>query len=105
MRLSNTIVVLLLFIASGAVLSNGCSKGPGAQTPPEKAFVVPPGFPQPRQVWSSGPLTEEGFVLGRKLFFDGRLSKDGNFPCSSCHQPVAGFTTYEHDRSHGYGNS
>lgn len=105
MRLSNTIVVLLLFIATGAMLANGCSKNPAVQTPPEKAFVVPPGFPQPRQIWGSGPLTEEGFVLGRKLFFDGRLSKDGAFPCSSCHQPIAGFTTYEHDRSHGYGNS
>lgn len=105
MRLSKTLFVVLLFIASGAVLSNGCHKGPVSGAPAEKAFVVPPGFPPPRQVWGSGPLTEEGFVLGRKLFFDGRLSKDGNFPCSSCHQPVAGFTTYEHDRSHGFGNS
>ena len=105
MRLPKTFLVVGLFIISGAVLTHGCNKSPVTQTPPEKAFVVPPGFPQPRQVWGSGPLTEEGFVLGRKLFFDGRLSKDGNFPCSSCHQPVAGFTTYEHDRSHGFNNS
>lgn len=105
MRLPNTIVVLLLFIATGAMLANGCSKNPVTPMPPEKVFVVPPGFPQPRQVSSNGPLTEEAFVLGRKLFHDGRLSKDGNFPCSSCHQQVAGFTTYEHDRSHGYNNS
>ena len=105
MRLSNTIFILLLFIAMGAMLANGCSKHPVTQTPPVTPFAVPPGFPQPRQVWASGPLSEEAFVLGRKLFHDGRLSKDGNFPCSSCHQQVAGFTTYEHDRSHGYGNS
>jgi cytochrome c peroxidase len=73
--------------------------------PLTKEFTVPPGFPKPRQVAPNGPLTEEAFVLGRKLFYDGRLSKDGNFPCSSCHQPIAGFTTYEHDRSHGYNNS
>ena len=23
--------------------------------------------------------------MGRKLFYDGRLSKDGNFSCASCH--------------------
>ncbi|MDQ6609592.1 MAG: cytochrome-c peroxidase, partial [Bacteroidota bacterium] len=51
------------------------------------------------------PLSEEGFQLGKKLFFDGRLSIDGNFACASCHQPVAAFTTFEHDRSHGYNHS
>jgi cytochrome c peroxidase len=50
-------------------------------------------------------MTEQGFLLGRKLFYDGRLSIDGNFPCSSCHQPDAVFTTFEHDRSHGYNHS
>ena len=105
MRLTPTILVLLLFIALGATLSNGCSKNPGAEQPAPINFVVPPGFPQPRQIWASGPLSEEAFVLGRKLFFDGRLSKDGQFPCSSCHQPVAAYTTFEHDRSHGYNHS
>ena len=105
MRLSTTILCFGLFIGLGATLSNGCSKNPVTQTPAPITFPVPPGFPQPRQVWASGPLTEEGFVLGRKLFFDGRLSKDGNFSCASCHQPVAAFTTFEHDRSHGYNNS
>src|SRR5690606_15479990 len=31
----------------------------------------------------------------------GRLSVDGQHPCSSCHQQIAAFGTYEHDRSHG----
>jgi cytochrome c peroxidase len=105
MRLTPTILVLVLFIALGATLSNGCSKHPGAEQGAPINFVVPPGFPQPLQIWASSPLTEEAFVLGRKLFFDGRLSKDGNFPCSSCHQPVAAYTTFEHDRSHGYNQS
>lgn len=105
MRLTPTILVFLLFIALGATLSNGCSKHPAVEQAAPIAFAVPPGFPQPRQIWASGPLTEEAFVLGRKLFFDGRLSKDGNYPCSSCHQPVAAYTTFEHDRSHGYNNS
>ena len=68
-------------------------------------FSVPSGFPSPPYNFTANPLTEEGFQLGKKLFFDGALSADGNFDCGSCHQPVAAFTTFEHDRSHGYNNS
>jgi cytochrome c peroxidase len=50
-------------------------------------------------------LTKEGFELGRRLFYDPQLSADGLVPCSSCHQQIAGFGTYEHDRSHGVFNS
>jgi cytochrome c peroxidase len=69
------------------------------------SITVPQGFPQPAYNFQSSPLTEEGILLGRKLFYDGKLSKDGLHGCASCHQPVAAFTTYEHDRSHGYNNS
>lgn len=68
-------------------------------------FVVPKGWPQPVYDFKSNPLTEEGFQLGRKLFYDGRLSKDGNFPCASCHQQFAAFATYDHNLSHGLNNS
>ena len=30
--------------------------------------------------------------LGRDLFFDGRLSSNGEVPCASCHQPGHGFS-------------
>lgn len=29
--------------------------------------------------------------LGKQLFFDGRLSKNGQVPCASCHLPATGF--------------
>jgi cytochrome c peroxidase len=46
-------------------------------------FTIPAGFPAPLYDFSKNPLTEEGFQLGKMLFYDGRLSKDGNYPCSS----------------------
>ncbi|MBL7744125.1 MAG: cytochrome-c peroxidase, partial [Chitinophagaceae bacterium] len=67
--------------------------------------VIPEGFPDPVYRFTDNPLSKEGVELGRKLFYDGRLSKDGNFPCASCHQQIGGFGTFEHDRSHGYNNS
>ncbi|MES1219832.1 MAG: cytochrome c peroxidase [Bacteroidota bacterium] len=65
---------------------------------------IPASFPQPVYRFQNNPLTEEGFTLGRKLFYDGRLSKDGNFPCASCHQQYAAFATFDHPLSHGFDN-
>lgn len=65
---------------------------------------VPKGWPEPQNIFANNPLTEEGFQLGRKLFYDGRLSKDGHFSCASCHQQFAAFATFDHDFSHGFGN-
>lgn len=62
---------------------------------------IPAGFPQPVYTFRDNPLSQEGFELGRKLFYDGRLSIDNEHPCSSCHQQIAAFGTFEHDRSHG----
>ena len=63
---------------------------------------IPQGWPKPQNIFANNPLTEEGFQLGRKLFYDGRLSKDGNFSCASCHQQFAAFATFDHDFSHGF---
>lgn len=62
---------------------------------------IPEGFPSPVHTFSDNPFSKEGFELGRKLFYDERLSKDNEHPCSSCHQQIAAFGTFEHDRSHG----
>ena len=67
-------------------------------------FVIPKGFPPPVYRFQNNSRTKQGFELGRKLFYEGKLSKDGNFPCSSCHQQFAAFATYEHRLSHGFNN-
>lgn len=37
------------------------------------------------------PLSADKIALGKLLFFDKRLSKDGNVSCASCHNPFHGF--------------
>ncbi len=37
------------------------------------------------------PLSADKVALGKLLFFDKRLSKDGNISCASCHNPYHGF--------------
>ncbi len=69
-------------------------------------LIIPKGWPKPASnIFVNNPLTEEGFQLGRKLFYDVRLSKDSNFSCGGCHQQFAAFATYDHDFSHGFNNS
>lgn len=65
----------------------------------------PSSWPQPVYNFTNNPLTNEAVYLGRKLFYDGILSKDGNFACNECHDQSASFGTLNHDLSHGYGNS
>jgi cytochrome c peroxidase len=93
----------LLFL--GCLLVNACKKsGDGNSGPQPLELQIPAGFPAPQYSFTGNPLTKEGFELGRKLFYDGRLSKDGNFPCASCHQQFAAFATFDHPLSHGFNN-
>lgn len=62
---------------------------------------IPKGWPKPHYNFSNNPLTEEGFQIGRKLFYDPILSRDNSISCASCHLQATGFTHVDHDLSHG----
>ncbi|MCR9063554.1 MAG: cytochrome-c peroxidase [Cytophagales bacterium] len=64
-------------------------------------FYVPDNFPEPEYDIESKPVTEAGFELGRKLFYDGRLSRDGTISCAECHSQSYAFTHHGHIISHG----
>lgn len=61
----------------------------------------PKGWPKIHYDFSRNPLTEEGFQLGRKLFYDPILSKDSTISCASCHLQATGFAHVDHALSHG----
>ena len=62
---------------------------------------IPKNWPKPVYDFKNNPLTEEGFQLGRQLFYDPILSKDNTISCASCHLQATGFTHVDHDLSHG----
>ena len=66
-------------------------------------LFTPEGWPAPRYDFANNPVTREGFALGRKLFYEPRLSRDGSVSCGSCHQQFAGFAHFDHAVSHGIG--
>ncbi|MCP4520895.1 MAG: c-type cytochrome [Cytophagales bacterium] len=64
-------------------------------------FEYPKDWPKPTYTFKNNPLTEEGIMLGRKLFYDPKLSKDGMISCASCHLSFTSFTHVDHKLSHG----
>lgn len=50
-----------------------------------------PGVPAP----NDNPVTEEKIKLGKKLFYDRRLSINNTFSCAMCHIPEQGFSSNE----------
>lgn len=75
--------ILMLFITSCG------EKDPQAYIPTPYVFEVPKYFPTNLNIPAENPLTEEGIMLGRFLFYDGRLSGrtqfDSLMSCGSCH--------------------
>jgi len=63
-------------------------EGEAPAGPPAEIGPLPP-LPIPED----NPLTMEKIELGKRLFFDPRLSGDGSLACVSCHLPEQGWTT------------
>ncbi len=67
----------------------------GRQTDLLKTVRNPPlGLPTV-PVPANNPLTKDKISLGRKLFYDRRLSLNNTFSCAMCHIPEQGFTSNE----------
>lgn len=56
-----------------------------------RTIALPEGFPALEQP-TDNLMTNDGILLGRKLFFDPIFSIDSTVSCSSCHQPSLSFT-------------
>lgn len=78
-----------------------CKPDPSITPSEEISFKKPKDWPEPHYNFENNPLTQQGFELGRKLFFDTRLSRTNTVSCGSCHQPFSAFAQLDHPVSHG----
>src|SRR5262245_39337589 len=84
------VLALLMFVASCASNSEKTeSKPAAAPAAAPKPDVGPLGE---MAVPADNPITPEKVELGKKLFFDTRLSKTGKMSCETCHLPEMGWT-------------
>jgi cytochrome c peroxidase len=95
MRLHRKLAVLFILVVSIVA----CSKVPPFDL--FKPFERPSYFPEPGYRLEANPITEEGFKLGKNLFYDPLLSADNTISCGSCHIQTAAFTQHGHSVSHG----
>lgn len=81
-----------------------CTKPESVEPTEDNGFIVPKGFPAPLYNFSENPYSNVKRELGRKLFYDAKLSRDNTISCGSCHQQSAAFTHAGHRVSHGIDN-
>src|SRR3954451_16389503 len=81
-------------IALIAVVLCGCTSKPEEtrQSPIYATLQItaPLGLP-PLRIPADNPPTVDTVALGRKLFYDPRLSANDTLSCASCHNPLLGF--------------
>lgn len=86
-----------LGVLAAAVLLPTASLGITDTAPASEAgtgsyrWQLPPGFPLPA-VPADNPMSEAKVALGKRLFFEPRLSMNGRYSCASCHDPRRAFS-------------
>lgn len=70
--------------AEAAPAESSAAQTPPAGTPYE--LKIPLGLP-PLEIPADNPMTVEKIELGKMLYFEKRVSKDGTISCATCHDP------------------
>lgn len=78
--------MMLNRITAGACVSAVILMAATVESPSVPKGLLPLQFP------ADNPYSPEKVELGRLLFFDKRLSKDGSISCATCHNPKFAFT-------------
>ncbi|MGH9691383.1 MAG: cytochrome-c peroxidase [Candidatus Acidiferrales bacterium] len=74
------------------LLCTGCRTSESDRPIGAVVKITPPlGLP-PVPIPANNPPTAETIALGRKLFYDAKLSKDDSVSCASCHNPQHALT-------------
>lgn len=81
--------LLVSFVVIAVILS--CKKDKVMYEPTPYELEIPPHFPQ-MIIPEDNPMTVEGVELGRKLFYEKKLSGDNTISCAACHAPSSAFS-------------
>jgi cytochrome c peroxidase len=90
-RLAVRLLALAAIVAGSGLVYGLATAGAGRPAPARWRWSLPDGFPQPR-VPSANAMSTAKVEVGRRLFYDVRLSGNGTQSCASCHRPELAFT-------------
>ena len=91
------LICLFIILSSAFFFTSGSEKGHLTPYP----FKQPVAFPKMPQS-TDNPVTVEGALLGRYLFYDSILSKDKTISCASCHKQEFAFSDSPQEFSSGF---
>jgi len=81
----------LLFLFLFLAVFFACKKDKVGHVPTPYQLEIPSHFPD-MNIPEDNPMTVEGVELGRKLFYEKKLSGDNTMSCASCHAPENAFS-------------
>jgi cytochrome c peroxidase len=85
------LLTLAAIVAGSALVYGLAAAGADAPSGGGWRWTLPAGFPQPR-VPAENRMSRAKVAVGRRLFYDTRLSGNGTQSCGSCHRPELAFT-------------
>ncbi len=98
--IKNTVYIcLLLFLVPSCKTKT--PDVPVVATEEPMTLIKPANFPAFAYNFTNNQFNSDAFKLGRALFYDGLLSRDGTISCGTCHQQTSAFTHHGHNFSHG----
>ncbi|MDF2191675.1 cytochrome c peroxidase [Paraflavitalea sp. CAU 1676] len=102
-----TILYIILGILLTATLSGFLDYDPAQQwhATADSTFPQPANFPAPVYKFANNKYSTIKVELGRRLFYDGQLSKNGTISCGTCHIQSTAFSHHGHRLSHGINDS
>ncbi len=94
---------LWIFFFSAILSFSSCSDDVIEPIGKDEAYNLetPSGFPKMTFDVTGNPITINGIALGKKLFYEGRLSRNNTISCGFCHIQEYAFTHHGHNVSHG----
>lgn len=96
--------MLIGLLTIGLIANTGCKKNDSKLLQTPITFVAPSNFPTPIYQFTDNAVSQAGFDLGHRLFYENALSIDNSTNCGSCHQQFAAFANLDHKVSHGVNN-
>lgn len=93
----------IIFFLLGIVCCVSCSNESqvAVYEPIPMVIETPSNFPDIIYNLDNNPITQAGFELGKKLFYEGKLSSNNAIACAFCHEQAFAFTHHGHNLSHG----
>ena len=86
----NTLLVFLILLIQSCCIDD-CDEPVDEFNTTPYSLEIPSSLPL-IDVPADNPLTDEGVSLGRRLFYESLLSRDGTQSCASCHRQATGFS-------------